>query len=619
MQISKSRFLNLIRCDRFAALYTIYRDKNKAIVTTDPDSIDAIYSEENEYKKLESLRAMFESRYNDMDYDYEQLDDAELYEDLVSGNVESAFDEDFLKIEVLAANKLHNLFGGTITYGNQLKDQKHFESNYEGYKFHCFLDAYLENDDTIYVCEVKSTTSRKLIEKGGKRNPLFKQYGEIYRRNHEMEPDCKPVDEKPFKDPFHDLGRMVIDLAFQRFVIEQNPDKPKKPIKYMLAVLNSLYVYDGKKDKFGNNDYGDNIISIFDLTKLTEEIMPDVIKLVDTVVERLNNVNQSKVPIGKHCMLKKTRECPFYKLICQKDHDIPSENSIMNFICGHHGFVMPGDTPKNKTQRFELIEKGYTRITDFKDENLYYPQQKIQLKSILENKQYIDYDNIRKGINLIKYPIYHLDFETFAPPLPRFKDEKCYQQSPFQFSLHIEYEPGVCDEHKNHVEYLAKDHKHDCRDELFEVLFSELKDPNGMILAYNVSFEKAVIRNYLDNNPQYKEKIEPFVEKAFDLMHIIKGNSSIFPKETAPNRILFYDKELNGSYSIKKVLPVFAPELTYQDLEVKRGTDAVLEFSKLSNMSKDTYDKTIASLLAYCKRDTWAMVVILDKLRKLVK
>lgn len=52
---------------------------------------------------------------------------------------------------------------------------------------------------------------------------------------------------KTFKDPFHDLGRMVIDLAFQRFVIEQNPDKPKKPIKYMLAVLNSLYVYDGKK------------------------------------------------------------------------------------------------------------------------------------------------------------------------------------------------------------------------------------------------------------------------------------------------------------------------------------------------------------------------------------
>lgn len=62
-----------------------------------------------------------------------------------------------------------------------------------------------------------------------------------------------------------------------------------------------------------------------------------------------------------------------------KDHDIPSENSIMNFICGHHGFVMPGDTPKNKTQRFELIEKGYTRITDFKDENLYYPQQKFSL------------------------------------------------------------------------------------------------------------------------------------------------------------------------------------------------------------------------------------------------
>ncbi len=617
MQISKSRFLNFVRCDRFAALYTIYREKREAIVTMDPESIEAIYSEENEHNKLEALRSMFESRYEDIEFDYEYLDDEELYEDLVAGTLESPYDEDFMKIEVLAARKLQNLFGGNVTYGNELKDQKHFEARYDGHKFHCFLDTYLENEEVVYVCEVKSTTSSKLIKKGGG-NPLFKKYGEIYRRNHEMEPDCKPVDESVFQDPFHDLGRMVIDLAFQRFVIENSPEKPEKPIKYMLAVLNSLYIYDGKKDKNGENEYSDDIISIFDLTKLTEEIMPEVTKLVNDVIVRLNNVNQSKVPIGRHCMIKKTRECPFYKIICQKDHNIPNENSIMNFINGHYGFVMSTDS-KKKTQRFELIEQGYTKILDFEDHNLAYPQQQIQLACVKDDRQYIDYANINRGLDMIRYPIYHLDFETFAPPLPRFKDEKCYEQSPFQFSLHIERAPGVCDENKDHFEFLAKDHKEDCRDELFKSLFSKLTDSNGMILAYNVSFEKAVIRKYLENNPKYDNKIRPFVENAFDLMDLVKGRSSLFPEKTAPNKLLFYDKKLNGCYSIKQVLPVFAPELTYKDLEVKRGTDAVVEFAKLSSLPKDLYNKTIDALLAYCKRDTWAMVVILDKLRRLVK
>lgn len=617
MQVSKSRFLNLIRCDRFAALYTIYRDKSDAIVTTDPDSIEAIYSEENDYKKLEALRSMFESRYDDIEYDYEQLDDDSMYEDLVAGNLESPFDEDFQKIEILAANALQNLYGGTITFGNELRDQKHYEAKYEGYKFHCFLDIYLENDDEIIVCEVKATTSRKLLDKGGK-NPLFKKYGNIYRRNHEMEPDCKVVDEKAFQDPFHDLGRMTMDLAFQRFVIEQSEEQLIKPVRYFLGVLNSEYVYDGMKDQRGENFYGDNIISFFDLTKLTEEVMPEVMRLSDVVVERLNNVNQSKVSLGRHCLIKKTRECPFYKIICQKDHNLPEKNSILNFFNSHLGFLMPGDDPKNKTNRFDLIDQGFTEIKHFEEKNLAYPQQLIQLKAVKEGLRYVDEDNMKKGIEMLKYPIYHLDFETFAAPLPRFVNEKCYEQSPFQYSLHVEHEPGKCDEHNDHFEFIAKNHKVDSRDELFKNLFSQLSDSNGTLLAYNVSFEKAVIKNYLKHHPEYEDKIYPFVNDAFDLMDLVKGGSALFPKEVAPNRILFYDVALNGSYSIKKVLPVFAPELTYEDLEVKKGTDAVLEFSKLSNLSAKEYQQKIEDLLAYCKRDTWAMVVVLQKLRELI-
>ena len=43
-------------------------------------------------------------------------------------------------------------------------------------------------------------------------------------------------------------------------------------------------------------------------------------------------------------------------------------------------------------------------------------------------------NKIIDGLKQLKYPIYHLDFETFPCPLPRYSGEKPYTQSVFQFS-----------------------------------------------------------------------------------------------------------------------------------------------------------------------------------------
>ena len=61
------------------------------------------------------------------------------------------------------------------------------------------------------------------------------------------------------------------------------------------------------------------------------------------------------------------------------------------------------------------------------------------------HQPYIRKDKIKLAIDSLNYPIYHLDFETFPCPLPRFKGETPYTQSLFQYSIHIEKEPGVCD------------------------------------------------------------------------------------------------------------------------------------------------------------------------------
>ena len=61
---------------------------------------------------------------------------------------------------------------------------------------------------------------------------------------------------------------------------------------------------------------------------------------------------------------------------------------------------------------------------------------KIQKETIISGKPYMNEKKIKDGIKQITYPLYHLDFETFPCPLPRYKGERPYTQSVFQFSLH---------------------------------------------------------------------------------------------------------------------------------------------------------------------------------------
>jgi hypothetical protein len=68
--------------------------------------------------------------------------------------------------------------------------------------------------------------------------------------------------------------------------------------------------------------------------------------------------------------------------------------------------------------------------------------------------------------------------------------------------------------------------------------------------------------------------------------------------------------DMHGSSSIKKVLPVLIPELSYDDLNIGEGGTASLTYSQLPTMDSETREQKILDLLEYCKQDTWAMVRI---------
>ena len=66
------------------------------------------------------------------------------------------------------------------------------------------------------------------------------------------------------------------------------------------------------------------------------------------------------------------------------------------------------------------------------------------------------------------------------------------------------------------------------------------------------------------------------------------------------------------------VLPTFAPELDYGDLEVQSGQGAQQKFMELINtkISNIELEKGRNNLLQYCKRDTLAMVKLSQFLSK---
>ena len=82
----------------------------------------------------------------------------------------------------------------------------------------------------------------------------------------------------------------------------------------------------------------------------------------------------------------------------------------------------------------------------------------------------------------------------------------------------------------------------------------------------------------------------------------------------------YYTKKMDGSYSIKYVLPALFPDdpsLDYHNLElIHNGGEASSSFVDMKGKSDDEIKRIRKALLEYCKLDTYAMVKIYEKLKE---
>ena len=367
------------------------------------------------------------------------------------------------------------------------------------------------------------------------------------------------------------------DISYQYYVLSNLGLNVKK---CFIVYLNNKYYRKGELEL-------DKLFNKEDVTLIAKDKFNEIEDNIKELNKSLSNKNEPNIDLGVYC--SKPYDCEFFKY-CSKH--LPEQN-IFNI----RGL--------NFKKKIELYNKGIYKYEDVLKEKLkddYREQVEFELYN-LEDK--INIENIKKFMKTISYPLYFLDFETYQESIPSYDGICPYMKIPFQYSLHYIEEKGGEVKHK---EFLSEGGV-DPRRLLAERLVEDIP-MNKCVLAYNMSFEKNVIKKLASIYPDLSNHLMNIHDNIKDLMIPFKNRD-------------YYTKNMFGSYSIKYVLPALFPNdpsLDYHNLDmIHNGSEASNTFADLDKFSKEELEKVRENMLKYCELDTYAMVKIYKKLDEIIE
>ncbi|MBF0553739.1 MAG: DUF2779 domain-containing protein [Nitrospirae bacterium] len=331
-----------------------------------------------------------------------------------------------------------------------------------------------------------------------------------------------------------------------------------------------------------------------------DSIKPDELFTIEDVTDaviRKQDYVAAEIEKQKRVLLRKTPPSIDIGEYCDKPYPCDFKGYCWQHIPTPSIFDLRGRGVK----KFNLYHKGIIRFEDIEIESLPINQQ-IQVKATLNQENSINRGAIRQFLNTLTYPLAYLDFETASHPVPFYSDCRPYQQIPFQYSVHIIPRKGA---EVIHYEFLAEPCV-DGRRALVEALIAAIP-ANSCVVTYNKAFEIGVLKSCIAWFPEYENEVQAIIDNIVDLMIPFK------------NREVYY-WTMNGSYSMKSVLPALLPEMGYSGLEIGNGNMAMSAFFKMNELEDaEEIDRIRLSLLEYCKLDTLGMVRIVEELRNLCK
>lgn len=313
---------------------------------------------------------------------------------------------------------------------------------------------------------------------------------------------------------------------------------------------------------------------------LIEEHLEACKRDLDALIEEMHHLpDLSLVQKKRNPNCTSHYKCEYFKKCFPgNDHD----TSIMNLV--------------QSSKKYDCEQMGIDDMAMVQGDEI--EATRVQYAQVMAAKKrglFVDKAALKSWLSQLTYPITYLDFEWQTYMIPPYEKMKPYDVLVFQYSMHIEDEEG----NLTHEQYLGKE---DCRIEFIEDLISKIPE-KGTILVFNAQGAEALrLQQLAKVFPQYEEALRSIWERMMDLA---------LPFSCG----IVYDTRMAGEYNLKKLLSLFS-DLSYESLEISQGLLAVKKYRELEETESDEIKE---ALFEYCGMDTYAEVVILHTLMKLIK
>lgn len=272
---------------------------------------------------------------------------------------------------------------------------------------------------------------------------------------------------------------------------------------------------------------------------------------------------------------------------------IPGDATIYHITGIHRSSLLPA------------LDRGVVRLVDWPDDLPLSHKQRRQVEVARSRKEIVQKEHIAEFLGRLRFPLYFLDYETFQQPIPPWDGYVPQQQIPFQYSLHMLTE----DLSMTHREFLCLKRENDPVPELLQQLREDMGD-EGSVIVWNQGFEEGRNTEMSALQPDFAAFLAQVNGRMVDLADIVSKGWWVHP-------------DFEGRWSLKTVLPVVAPELRYDTLDIRDGGTASERWMQcmvdpVDRMSDAQRNEAIAALRQYSHLDTLAMVRIWEHMLDII-
>ncbi len=514
-----------------------------------------------------------------------------------------------------------NIFGEMVRYFSNVYAQKH------GYNYHDLTDSFYEEyDDKAMAEQTRDILLReeKVIINEATFYIEIDGYG-ITSMVDMLIKDGDKIKIYEAKASTKVKTKHALDLYFQMNVINKTIPENIKVEKFGVMLINDEFVL---QEEGNQDEYLQNYFKIYNLP-------PEFL-------DEFNYLGGKEGPIERYDGAKTEWDYVTSRISRNFEEDIkriiniierPVEDEIWKYQPTVWNEKLGEEVPTTRTWVDSVnpaIEYYFDLSSDLGDKN---SENNILNKGMFDqlNKDYV-------------YPLYMYDYESIEMSLPIIKGAKGYQQVISQYSIHIIKSPDfdVNDSSTyEHREFLIDEFSIEEVNKLWTKFVKDMDHgKKGTPVAWYKAYEQGKTKESLESGfvpAEYINDLENIRSRTIDLRD--------FFSTSKPRNIpvkAYEAPEWKGKSSIKLVGPHCAPDITYSNLKISNGSQALEFASKFAynvwdtqtthgfdivsiinkdkrEKSKQEWAKYREALLKYCEIDTKQMVGIWQYLNERFK